>query len=171
MTLESEFSRKIRIDRTRGGDLNEQMEASEPECRLVAERLGLERVSSLRARLTVRAGMGSSLYQVEGTADAEVTQMCAVSGQPFESSVTAQIRALFSEAEILAEDEADSSWDDVEAVEDGMVDLGELAVQHISLALDPYPRKPGVEWAASSAQEDERPPSPFAVLSTLRKEE
>ena len=53
-----------------------------------------------------------------------------------------------------------------EPLETATIDLADMLVQHLSLSLDPHPRKPG----AKSLLEDYRDaasPSPFAVLKGL----
>jgi hypothetical protein len=52
----------------------------------------------------------------------------------------------------------------------GRIDLGALAAEFLSLGLDPYPRKPGVDF---EAPEGDAPgeESPFAALGKLRRPE
>ena len=53
-----------------------------------------------------------------------------------------------------------------------MIELGEVLVESLSLALDPYPRKPGMVFQEvsddSSADAGEPAPSPFAALAKLK---
>ena len=58
--------------------------------------------------------------------------------------------------------------DPPDPIVDGKVDLGALAAEFLALALDPYPRKPGAEFAAPEVAE---PDSPFAELARLAKPE
>ena len=52
----------------------------------------------------------------------------------------------------------------------GQIDLGVLASEQLALALDPYPRKEGVEFAADLVQVDDiAEVSPFAALAKLKK--
>ena len=50
---------------------------------------------------------------------------------------------------------------------DGKIDLGALAAEFLALGLDPYPRKPGAEFAPPAA--DEPPDSPFDALAKIAK--
>ena len=47
------------------------------------------------------------------------------------------------------------------------LDLGAYLVEHLALEIDPFPRKPGVEWEPPPA---ETPASPFAVLQQLKRD-
>ena len=49
------------------------------------------------------------------------------------------------------------------------IDLGALASEFLALALDPYPRKPGVEFEAPAV--DDADESPFDALAELAKKQ
>ena len=53
--------------------------------------------------------------------------------------------------------------DDPDPVIDGRIELGALTAEFFALGLDPYPRKPGVEFVAPA--ESARSDSPFAALA------
>ena len=52
---------------------------------------------------------------------------------------------------------------------DGRIDLGALTAESLALALDPYPKKPGVEFEPPAVDGTSEGESPFAVLSRLRE--
>jgi hypothetical protein len=58
--------------------------------------------------------------------------------------------------------------DEGEAVVDGRIDLGALASEFLTLALDPYPRKPGVAFDSSVVENPAE--SPFSELGALKGE-
>jgi len=71
-----------------------------------------------------------------------------------------------------------SEEDIPEPMFNGRIDIGELAAQHLSLALDPYPHAEGVEFEGfGEADEDEdgddpdepEKPNPFAALERLKR--
>jgi hypothetical protein len=49
----------------------------------------------------------------------------------------------------------------------GAIDLGAIATEFLMLAIDPYPRKPGVEFAPPPR--DTETEHPFAALAALKK--
>lgn len=59
--------------------------------------------------------------------------------------------------------------DPPDPIVDGRIDLGALAAEFMALALDPYPRKPGAQFAPVEVA-SERDPSPFAGLAQLKKD-
>ena len=66
-----------------------------------------------------------------------------------------EIQTAHSEVEILDESE------DPEPVIGGRIDLGELAAQHLSLAIPPYPRQEGARYDYGDEEEGAREASPL----------
>jgi hypothetical protein len=60
--------------------------------------------------------------------------------------------------------------DPPDPIVNGRIDLGALASEFLALGLDPYPRKPGVEFKSLTEDADDARPSPFAVLGKLKKD-
>lgn len=129
--------------------------------------LGAARSASAELELRRRSGGG---IEVSGRVRADVDQICVVSLDPFETAIDERVLVTFYPPEKLPAPDADAPGDDsedTEPLEDGMLPLGALVRDTIALALDPYPRKPGVELPAAQEPGEERP-SPFAVLSKLK---
>lgn len=177
-----EFSRIVTADAVRRADVTETIEATEAERRALAERLELESVGSLTATVRLRAVRGGQMIRVSGTLEADVVQTCVVSLEPVPAHVSESFEALFA-PESLIEDpgleiDIDPSLSDEESpepMENNRIDIGELAAQHLSLGLDPYPQVPGVEFEGyddgpeeAVAVEEPEKPNPFAVLQQLK---
>lgn len=112
----------------------------------VSKRLGLLGLESLSAEFSVKKTSGGDIV-VRGPFSAKVTQACVVTLEPVDAEINDEVLETFSENAPTDEnlDWSDDS-DTPEPLIDGKIDLGELLVQHLSLALDPYPRKAGVEF-------------------------
>jgi uncharacterized metal-binding protein YceD (DUF177 family) len=108
-----------------------------------------------------RRGAGA---HVAGQIDALVGQTCVVSLEPIESKVEESIDVTFSPSADAAASDGDEP---PEPLIGGTVDLGALATEFLLLAIDPYPRKQGVQFAAPKA--DDGGERPFAALETLKK--
>jgi len=52
------------------------------------------------------------------------------------------------------------------------IDAGVVAAEHVALAIDPYPRKADIDFSGhiESIDQDDRKPSPFAVLKDWKKD-
>jgi len=149
------------------------LEADAPTRERIAKALGLDALLELRADLRVSPWLDG--VQIDGGWRAQVRQTCGVTLEPFESGLEGQlhVRALPQGSSALGgPDEAGGELDlDPDAddppdiLADDMIDLGAYVVEDLSLAIDPFPRKPGVEF---EAPEQPGEPSPFAVLAKLK---
>jgi hypothetical protein len=110
--------------------------------------------------------------ELSGRFNAIVEQICGVSLEPFEASVTGDIAVRIVPAgsahapppeEGDLEFDADSP-DAPDVIADDAVDIAEYLVEHLSLELDPFPRKPGVTFDYAPPTEEL---SPFAALRKL----
>ena len=159
------FSRPVRVETLPRDGLEETIEANAEERAALARLNGLPDVARLSAKL--RIAKWKRGVQVEGTLSARVTQTCVVSLEPFEVDVEEPVEARFLPRDAkkpAPESDADGFFDPDAPDEliDGKIDLGALAAEFLTLALDPYPRKPGANFAAPAEPDDEA--SPFAAL-------
>jgi len=158
------------------------VEANTSERAALASRFGLEAIAKLSA--TVDLEGGSKAIRATGTLTAEITQHCAVSGEPFAVTVRETILLKFIESdrkpnadneddeiEIEIELEADDC-DEIDYAGDTF-DLGEAIAQTLGLAIDPYAVGPDAEAArisAGIATEGEQDGPLAAALAALKKD-
>jgi uncharacterized metal-binding protein YceD (DUF177 family) len=102
----------------------------------------------------------------QGELEARVTRVCVVSLDEFETAVAEEFRVRFVPAG-LESDEIDPDADDEIPYAGGEIDLGEAAAEQLALALDPYPRMPGVELPETGEAAVE---GPFAALRKGREQ-
>jgi uncharacterized protein len=161
-----EFSRMLAVDRVPKGGSTERIAAEPAECAALARRLSLPALHCLSAELKAEPWRGGGL-KLEGGLSAELEQVSVISLETFRRKVEFPILRYFLPADAAALAEAD----DVDAIEQGSVDLGEVVAETLALDLDPYPRKEGEEFAtgADSATDPVEKSSPFAVLSALKR--
>ncbi len=137
----------------------------------IAQRLGLIEVSRFTVKAEVRAAAGG--IAVKGAIGADVVQRCAATDLPvpttlnegFDLKYLRDIDAGSAEEEI----EISDSDCDILPLENERIDLGEAAVQTLSLALDPFPRHPDADRIlAEKGVLSEEQVGPFAALAKLR---
>jgi uncharacterized metal-binding protein YceD (DUF177 family) len=127
-------------------------------------------IPALSARFDlVRAGAG---VRVTGRVQARVGQTCVVTLDPIENTIDEPVEIEFVPGAEAAEaghvvEAADAGDEPPEPLINGQVDLGALATEFLLLAIDPYPRKPGAEFASPQRSEPEE--HPFAGLEALKK--
>lgn len=120
--------------------------------------------------------------RVTGSVTADIVQSCVVSLEPLAAKVSQPIEAVFvperskigrvgeeTGGELLLDPEGD---DIPETFSGHVINVGALCEEFFELALDPYPRKPGVaiETPESGARDTESVPSPFQKLAQLKRE-
>ncbi|MGD1878247.1 MAG: DUF177 domain-containing protein [Kiloniellaceae bacterium] len=169
----NEFSRIVAPERLGGRKLSESIEASPAERTAVARRLDILAVDRLTADLTVRV-LGTRLYRVEGRWQADVQQACVVTLAPVAGSLSGTLEATYEAVDGpgVADDEVEvdpEGADPAEVLPAEGIDLGELVVQELAVALDPYPRAPGAAVPAEyQPPEVEDDVGPFAALKALK---
>lgn len=170
-----EFSRLIALDRIGLKEKSYEIEADQAECAALAKRLGVPAVKSFAATIRLRLTGGGKIVRMGGQIRAKLTQICVVTLEPMKSSVEETFSRLYSvEADDeLAEVVIEIDEDVPDPVEDGHIDMGEAAAEHLALAMDPFPRSPGAAFTPPPEEplEPEVKPSPFAALASVTKKE
>jgi uncharacterized metal-binding protein YceD (DUF177 family) len=135
-------------------------------------------VEALKADVKVRRWKKDGV-RVMGRVTATVVQSCVVTLEPVVSDLDEEFDQTYvPEGSLLARIPANDQGEMVidpegpdlpETFSGDTIDVGAIVGEFAALGLDPYPRKPGAEFAARPVEDDtpDRPPSPFAVLKKL----
>jgi uncharacterized metal-binding protein YceD (DUF177 family) len=168
-----EFSRFVEADSVGTHRMERRISANPEERAALARRFDLLGIDRLEARFSLKRA-GGGVIHVQGEIEAEVTQACVVTLAPVPAKVAERFSADFAdEDERRRPTESDLDFDaedPPEPIRNGHIDLGELAAEHLSLALDPYPRAPGAAIPAEFSPDPdaevvpERPVNPFSIL-------
>ncbi len=153
------------------------VEATPDECADVAAMLDLKGVKSLSVEAKI-APAGEGVWRVHGGVTAKVVQSCVVTLAPVKAQVEEPFDRIFSRfAEEDTAIDIDIEYDEDDPAEplgEG-VDIGAIAVEALSLGLEPYPRAPGAAFETVSATPPGAEPlspeatKPFAGLASLKK--
>lgn len=157
--------------------LHRELEASAAERQPLADLAGVRDIPLAQATFDVVPKSGGRI-QVTGHVRARVGQTCVVTLEPIESEIDEEVDLIFApEAEVrrladLIEEGQDDQEpaevaDPPEAIVNGIIDLGRIATDALFLAIDPYPRKPGVVFEAEVTALDPED-HPFAALKALQ---
>jgi len=163
-----------------------KIEASEPELALIAERFDLPLVRSFSALVEVYRK--ARIIVVRADLKADLQQTCVLSLEDFDVRVEDQCELELvpaEEAEIRDTDEnyLFSDLPEYDELEEGPIYVGEIIVQSLGLALEPHPRKPGMDLEAAlkaqaptakaievnAAPQEKK--SPFDALKALKGDE
>ncbi len=164
----SEFSRPVAVDRLPPGETVHEISATAEERAALAQRFSLLALDRFEARVRL-ARLGGGLIRLEAELSADVVQECVVTLAPVASRVEDRFTLLFGEAQDeAAEVTLSGEAELVEPLAGGVIDIGEAVAQQLSLAIDPFPRAPGVE-EPPQADAGAKPDSPFAALANWRQ--
>jgi uncharacterized metal-binding protein YceD (DUF177 family) len=137
----------------------------------LARELGLVDLPELSAQVQVSPWLDGA--EVRGDWRAQVVQTCGVTLEPFETALSGsfEVKAVPAGSPVAVQEEASEielsldSADPPDVLESDRVDLAAYVVEHLALELDPFPRKPGVEFQPPEAEPEA---SPFAALLELK---
>ena len=182
--MENEWTYNFEIEQLTDEPLILAISPDEEICKRLTKRLDIEDLKSLRADLEIEREAGFARIHIRAVLKAQIIQICIISAEPVEVYLEEDFEAWFADPDgavsltkVRRERQVDKTGveiplleehEDPEDIIDGKIDLGELVVQFLSLAIDPYPYAPGHE---PEGDEDTRSvakageiPNPFAAL-------
>ncbi len=175
--VEPLFPRPYTVGELPAKGVNDLVEASENERVRIAAALDLAGLENFRMDFQLSRA-GKRHFKLSGHMVASATQICVVSLKPVETRVDEKIEIEFWPPEDVARLEAEVESESVfvpldgpEPVLDGVIDVGQLAYEHLAASLDLYPKKAGArfEWSNPEAEEpDGSADRPFAGLARLK---
>ncbi len=159
---------------SRAGD-EVNIELGDAERRRLAQWAELDAVDKFAAVVSLTR-LSANRFGFEARLEADIVQPCVVTLEPVRSHIERTIKrdlhlaqqsprlAIHTEAltPAAADDEVP---EEIESLE---FDLAGPLLEEFSLAIDPYPRAPGVNFAQPGEQEPP-PESPFAQLKALKE--
>jgi hypothetical protein len=168
------FSHLVPVDEVPEQGLDLTISADSATRQALAAADGLAGIESLQADFHI-ARRGLAEFNVSGNLRARIMQVCVLSLEPFDTDIVEEIDVDFAPATALAAAPAGTILNGTGAMEqrdppdpivDGKIDVGALAAEFLALGLDPYPKKPGVEFVPITLPED-KDERPFAILKKL----
>ena len=183
--LKSEIERMVDLDKMGSGSAALDITASDSERAALAKRFGFLGLPAFSARVTVDRRLGGQVI-VEGRLRGTLVQACILTLDPVTQTLDDTFRIVFKQD--LAEERDPESGeallsaqaDAPEPLSGNMLDVGEIVAEQLSLAADPYPRRPGAkledvlpkprkgEKGGAEAGKGEQRRHPFAGLAALR---
>jgi len=162
-----EFSYVIDLEKAGSKGKSWRLIASEEERAAIAARLKIPAVKKLEGEIRVTATRREII--IEGAIAAHLIRECVASLEPMDEEIAEAFDlALLRHAPEMQPPEEGENWEEPEVHEGAELDIGEVLVQQLSLAMDPWPRKEGAQSLAEAYGEKDRI-SPFAGLKEALK--
>jgi len=179
-TRASAYSHRIKVADVPNSGLDVTIDVGAEDRGRIAGALGLERLDRLSIVATVKPWRGDG-FRLDGRIEADVVQLCVVSLEPVNSMIEEPLSATFvrpsgpRRTEAVDVDFDALEEDPPEEIVGGAIDVGALAVEYLSLAVDPYPRAPSVRLEDEAPQlaggdDGNRQRNPFEDLRKLTSE-
>lgn len=159
--------RKLAVASMPADGLTIEIVADAAERESLARANDLPSVERFVAKLDVRH-VGRDAVSARGRLEAEATRVCVVTLEPFVETIREDVDLRFSPEGSAPQHEGEDD-DPPEPIVGGEIDLGAALSEFFTLGLDPYPRKPGAAFDASSINDEAG--SPFAALKGLKAKE
>jgi hypothetical protein len=140
----------------------------------LAEWAGVGSVETFEAQVEL-GRRSATRFAYDATLIADITQSCVVTLEPVRSHLRLNISRIMhltgvSRRPGLASHElSPGSEDAAETIQDARYDLASPLLEEFSLAVDPYPRAPGVVFKAP--QDSDTAESPFLALKRLKRDD
>ena len=183
--LAPEWSHIIQADDI--GSTPEKVEISpqDDEVTPLCQRLGIEGIKSLTAKVALSRNSGNRVVHVKGALSGELLQNCVITLEELTVPVNEEFEAWFADPDaavsftkerqkMLASKKGEDlpildEEDDPEPIVDGVIDVGEVVTQFLSLAISPYPQADGAVYDGPNDEQVGEEPSdirkiPFAAL-------
>ena len=170
--MTNEFSHMLTVAEIgQGRDVS--LTADEAQRAAIAKRLDLIELKSFS--LEAKLGSVAGGVKAKGVVKAQVVQACAATDLPVSAKITEEFDLRFlrnlDQQDVAEDEEIEITSDDCEILplEQERVDIGEVGVQSLSLALDPFPRHPDADRIlAEKGILTEEQAGPFAALAALK---
>jgi len=177
----SEIERLVDLDRMGPSGAALEIAPSDGERAALAKRFGFLGLPAFSARVTVDRRIGGQIV-VEGRLRGRILQACVLTLDPVSQDLDEAFRIVFKSD--MTDDRDPESGEAVlnaqadapEPLTGNMLDIGEIVAEQLSLAADPYPRRPGAKLedvlpklrqSGRKGQPEQRR-HPFAGLAALR---
>jgi len=151
-SVRPEFSRRVELARVGALESTYPISAEAREREALARRFELLSLDRLEAEIRLKR-VGGGMIRLTGRLSADVAQACVVSLEPVASALEQDFTVLYGATELDKIVMVDLESDAAEPFDGDAIDIGEAVAQQLALALDPYPRAPGVclEWKDDAA--------------------
>lgn len=172
----------VDISRLPAKGRNIKFSVSDNERENICGAFGLSSLDNLQASILLKPWRKGGV-EATGNIMANLSQPCVVTLEPVVQIIDEEVSAVFlPEGSPLAKPKIDKDGEMVidpegadlpETFAGTIINVSDIIVEYLTLAIEPHPRAPGAELPETDAdndEDDERPPSPFAVLAQLKNQ-
>ncbi|NNU16791.1 DUF177 domain-containing protein [Parvularcula sp. ZS-1/3] len=161
----SSISHELKLSELDGEARHVSLEANEADRKAVAEQFDIRSVELLKGDFDVTRH--ASLVRVAGSVEAVLGRTCVVSLEPMEEKIAEDFTAEFTtERHDVDGEEVEADLDAPEPIDGDAIELRNVLLEQVVLAMSPHPRKEGAEAPEDPGTGEGS--NPFDVLKSLR---
>lgn len=169
--MQKDFSYPLKIEELGQKEQNYKLKADKEQLEFIRDILQVPAVNSFEADIKLKFYKRQGRLDVWGEVKSVIGQISVISLEPFDKEYNTKFEITYdtnATYEEIKEQDVDIMADIPDIVENGEINLADIAIEHIALVLDDYPRKEGEVF--DQVIEDISPirNTPFAVLEKLK---
>jgi len=172
--MQKDFSYILKLEDLTQNEQHYHLSASKEDLEVLKTILKVEDVKSFNADISLKKSHKMHRLDIKGEVRAILELKSVVSLENFEKEYVAPFEYYF-DTEMSYEDLKDMDLgineEAPEIIENGQIDLGQIAIEQLALVMEDYPRRVGevFEFVSEFDEETTREAHPFAVLEKLKK--
>ena len=172
--MQNLFSYSLKLEDMSTSTQKYKLKATPEELEYITEIMKVPAVKKFDAEINVKLLKKEHIVDVSGFVDADVEQVSVISLERFVKPYHSDFSLRF-DTKMTPKDlkEMDFEYDDdvLDILDNGQIDLAAIAMEHLALVLDDFPRKDGEEFSFQSEFDEETTEAnnPFAILKKLKK--
>ena len=172
--MQKDFSYPLNIDDLNQQEQHHKLKADGEELNILKDILQVENVKSFEADIYLKLNLKMHKLDIWGKVKSDLVLKSVVSLENFEKTYEVDFQYYYDTKATYKDikEMEPSIYDDVpDVVENGKIDLVNIAIEQLALELDDYPRKDGesFEFVSEFDEETTKMANPFAVLKKLKK--
>lgn len=172
--MQNLFYHPIVIDDLTTAEKKFKIKASSEDLKEAAEILKVRNIKKIEAEISVKLNRKEHLLSVCGKIKTEMELQSVISLEYFYKTYEPEFALLYDTKMTLKEFkelEETSEGNLPDIITDGKIDLGDLIIEQIALAMDDYPRREGESFHFESEFDEEttKAQNPFYILAKLKK--
>ncbi len=172
--MQKDFSYPLNIDELNRHEHHYHLQADALQLKTLTTILQVENVKSFVADIYLKLDIKQHRLDIWGKVEAELELKSVISLENFIKKYETPF-AYYFDTEATYKDIKEMEQginDDVpDVIENGKIDLGDIAIEQLALVMEDYPRREGEKFYFTSEFDEEttRRANPFAVLQKLKK--
>lgn len=172
--MQKDFSYPLNIDDLNQQEQHHKLKANQEQLKTLSDILQVEDIKNFEADIFLKLNLKQHKLDLWGSVNALIELKSVVSLENFEKEYNVEFTYCFDTKATYKDikELEPSIYDDVpDVIDNGKINLADIAIEQLALQLDDYPRKDGekFEFVSEFDEETTKQSNPFAVLEKLKK--